>query len=69
MAWVQADVDAVEEAIASGALRVAYQDKIVTYRNIGELERARSLIKQELAKASQTNVRSNQVRIGTVSGW
>lgn len=69
MAWVAADLTAIEDAIASGALRVAYQDKIVTYRNIGELQRARNIVKQDIDNAGSTTTKARQVRMETSSGW
>lgn len=52
MAFTSTDLDAIEAAIASGQLRVDYQDRSVTYRSVGELLRARDLIKKTLVAAS-----------------
>ena len=48
MAWTQIDLDAIEEAIASGTLRVEYNDRTIVYRSIDELLKAREAIKRAL---------------------
>lgn len=54
MAWTQSDLDAIEKAIASGALMVRYNDKQVTYRSISEMMQARDLIRKSLGKTNAT---------------
>ena len=49
MAWTQQDLDDLDSAIASGALRVAYRDKVVTYRSLAEMLSTRQLIEDALA--------------------
>ena len=49
MAFTQADLDAVDRAIASGELTVRTNDRSVTYRSFAELRDARSLIASALA--------------------
>jgi hypothetical protein len=44
MAFTQADIDAVDRAIATGELRVRYADREVQYRTIDDLIKARSLM-------------------------
>lgn len=44
----QAGLDAIEEAIAGGYLRVKYDDKEVWYRDMNELLKARELIRKRL---------------------
>lgn len=51
MAYTQADLDAIQEALASGALTVKHRDRQVTYRSIAELERVESKIKAQLGQA------------------
>lgn len=51
-AWTQADLTAIEKAIASGATTVQYADKRVTYRSLDEMQRARRMIRQALGLAS-----------------
>ena len=54
MAWTQADLDAVDAAIASGELSVAYADKRVLFRSMEELVQARGLIAGALNAVSTT---------------
>lgn len=51
MAWTQADLDAVEKAIAAGELSVRLGDMSITYRGTRELLDARDAIKAELTSA------------------
>ena len=46
--FVQGDLDAINEAIASGATKVKYGDKEVDYQSIGGLRMAKALIEAEL---------------------
>jgi hypothetical protein len=48
MAWTTDQLDALEKAIAQGALRVRYSDKEVQYRSLSEMMQLRDTIKQEL---------------------
>lgn len=54
MAWTQAQLDAIEAAIASGELTVRLGDRTVTYRSMEELLQARAVIKETLAAESGT---------------
>jgi hypothetical protein len=49
VAFVQSDLDAINAAIASGELRVAFKDRSVEYRSLDELLKAKALIAAELA--------------------
>jgi hypothetical protein len=44
MAWTQADFDALNEAIISGAQTVAYEGKTVTYRSLDDMLRLQNII-------------------------
>lgn len=48
MGFKQSDLDAINEAIASGALRVKYDTKEIFYRSTSEMLIARRLIMTEL---------------------
>lgn len=48
MAYTVAQLQAIEEAIASGELTVEYEGKKVTYRSMAELMQASALIRGEL---------------------
>lgn len=52
MAYSQTDLDAIEESIASGTLKVKYADKEVTYRSLDELMKIRDMIRRSLGKTS-----------------
>lgn len=51
--YVQADLDAIDRAIASGTLAVRFADgRQVTYRALADLMRARAHVAAELAAAA-----------------
>lgn len=56
MAWVQADLDAINAAIATGAKRVRFQTHEVEYHSIDQLIKARDAITSELVPV-QPNAR------------
>jgi hypothetical protein len=50
MAWTQADLDAIDEAIASGVLTIRHLDgRSVTYQSTEDMMKARGLIAASLA--------------------
>lgn len=51
MAFTTDQLAAVETAIATGELTVKFNDRLVTYRSVGELKAARDLIRAELSSA------------------
>lgn len=55
MAYTQADLTAIEEAIKSGALTVKYQDREVTYRSLDELLRIRDTIRRDIGTAATSS--------------
>ena len=54
MAWTVQHLQALEEAIAQGALRVRYSDKEVQYRSLAEMLQLRDLMRQELGLSQPT---------------
>lgn len=60
MAWIQSDLDAIEQAIASGARMVQYNDKKVEYNSLKELQAARQMI------AAAINGKSRRSRVYAV---
>ena len=48
MAFTQAQLDAIESAIASGQLSVSYEGKSVTFRSLGDLLDVRQIIRANL---------------------
>lgn len=62
MALSQADADALELAIASGALKVRYADgREVTYRSLAEMERILARIVRTVWGGSESCSRSSVV--------
>jgi hypothetical protein len=55
--FTQANLAAIEEAIAGGYLEVRYDDKVVKYQTMGDLMRARNLIASSLSAATSPVVR------------
>lgn len=49
MPYTQADLDAVQAAIASGEMTVRSNGREVTYRSITELQKAEAAIRTDLA--------------------
>lgn len=48
MAFSQAQLDAIEEGIASGSTTVSYEGKSVSYRSLDEMLRVRAIIMRAL---------------------
>ena len=56
MAFSQTDLDAIDAAIASGALRVKYKDREVQYQSLADLLSARSVIANALGVGGRGHV-------------
>lgn len=55
MAWKEADIVAIDEAIKQGATRVRYGDREVVYRSLDEMLRLRDVMKSSVrGKAKPT---------------
>lgn len=54
MAFTQTQLDALEEAIASGAKRVKYGDKEVEYPSLNEMMRLRDMMRRALGLTSSS---------------
>lgn len=52
MAYTQTNLDAIREAIATGATTVSFEGRSVTYRNLDEMRRVEAIISESLAGAS-----------------
>jgi hypothetical protein len=66
MAWTQAQIDALEDAIATGVQTVKHGDKTVTYASLDEMQR---LLDRMLAQIhSRPIVGRARYRSGTRSG-
>ena len=55
MAWTQADLDAIDRAIAAGEKVVQYADRRVEYRSIQELLAARNAMKGNVTGGPTTD--------------
>jgi len=51
--WTADDLARINKAIASGALRVEYNDRTVVYRSMNELLKAREVIKRNLGQVKR----------------
>ena len=49
MAYTQSDIDALEDALASGELSVTFRDRTITYRSIAEIREALSVVKPDVS--------------------
>lgn len=54
MAFTQAQLDTLEEAIAGGVLTVEYADKRVTYHSLDQMLALRDQMRRELGVGSNT---------------
>lgn len=57
MAWTQTQLDALEEAIATGAKRVKYADKEIEYGSIREMMQLREAMKRSLGLIEEGSTR------------
>lgn len=57
MAYTNSDVAMLEAAIASGAMRVTYADRTVTYQSLDAMRRARREMIDEISAAAGTSKR------------
>jgi hypothetical protein len=53
MAWTQADVDALDDAIKSGTRQVRFADREVTYMSMDDLLKARNLASAIISSPNQ----------------
>ncbi len=64
MAFTQAQLDALDDAIATGAKEVRFQDRTVVYNSTDELIKARNLVSTILNSDSMVR----QTRVYTTKG-
>lgn len=62
MAWTQTQLDALDEAIASGTREVWYGQKKVEYRSLDEMMTLRRTMADEIARAGQPKRRRRVAR-------
>lgn len=65
MAATQADLDALEDAINSGALMVRFADRQVTYRSLDDMNRIAAKMRAEITGTSPTR----RVKIASRTGF
>lgn len=65
MAYTQADLDALQAAMAKGARRVKMNGEEVEFRSIDVMERTERRIKKALGQISSKRL----VQVTTVNGW
>lgn len=72
MAYTQADLDALQAALAKGEKRVSFGDKTVEYRSVEELQAAIAAVKRDLfEQAVSTGLwpgAPRQIRLHTTKG-
>jgi len=68
MAYTQTQLDALETAIAQGALSVQFSERKVTYHSLAEMERLRNTMRSELGVSSPAGSRSRIINIPTGKG-
>ena len=66
MAYTQTQLDALQEALASGTLTVTYEGRSVTYRSVQELQRAIAVVQSALNQ--QSGKRTRQYRMSGSKG-
>lgn len=67
MAFTVAQLAAIEEAIASGALEVTYDGKTVKYRSMDDLVKARATIRADLVRQGLLTDTRNPVSVASFS--
>jgi hypothetical protein len=66
MAYTQAQLEALQEALASGTLTVTYEGRSITYRSVQELQRAIAVVQNALNQ--QSGKRTRQYRLSGSKG-
>lgn len=67
MPFTQSDIDKLKMAIATGALRVRFVDREVTYRSLEEMRNTLTMMQAELAEV-EGRPRTRQTRFITGKG-
>lgn len=67
MAFTVAQLTAIEEAIASGALEVTYEGKTVKYRSMDDLAKARAIVRADLVRQGLLTDTRNPVSVASFS--
>ncbi len=67
MAYTEAHLIALQEALASGVLTVVFEGRSITYRSTQDLERAISVVQNALK--NQAGTRRRQTRLMSSKGF
>ncbi|PPK72667.1 hypothetical protein B0F88_103100 [Methylobacter tundripaludum] len=68
MAYTQTQLNALETAIAQGALSVQFGERRITYHSLAEMERLRNTMRSELGVATPATARARIINIPTGKG-
>lgn len=68
MAYTQTQLDALEAAIAQGALSVQFGERKITYHSLAEMTSLRDTMRSELGVAKPARARSRIIQIKTGKG-
>ncbi|MGZ4953565.1 MAG: phage head-tail joining protein [Methylobacter sp.] len=68
MAFTQTQLNALEAAIAQGALSVQFGERRITYHSLDEMIRLRDTMRSELGVAKPAGSRSRIINIATGKG-
>jgi len=68
MAYTQTQLDALEAAIAQGALSVQFGERKITYHSLAEMTSLRDTMRSELGVAKPAGSRSRIIQIKTGKG-
>ena len=64
MSYTQTQIEALQQALATGEHRVSFGDKTVEYRSVEELQAAIRTVESELARSAGES-RKCQIRVTT----
>lgn len=67
--YTEAQYQALKEALASGALIVRYEDKLVEYRSIAQMQIILNAMEIELKSVNKTSGVTKQIRMSTTKGF
>ena len=68
MAYTEAQLQALETALAKGERRVSFGDKTVEYRSVEELQAAIRTVEAEIARNTGASPK-RQIRVTTAKGF
>jgi len=68
MTYTPADLDALQQALATGERRVSFADKTVGYRSVAELQAAIRTVPPALAR-DQGAAPARHIRVTTAKGF